>query len=124
MIGLAHRVRGTVTVITPAGSRLRIPPWMLEPPAADPQVLPQALLSAASLLALAEFVRTVTSPDNGILKPGVNSRKEASVAAASIARGRTAESAGATADDRVEGRARAEDGGGPSSGISRSRRTR
>jgi len=111
-------------VITPAGSRLRIPPWMLEPPAAHAQVLPQALLSAPSLFALAELVKIASSPDSGILKAGLNSRKEASVAAASIARGRTAEPAGAAADARVEDRTRAEAGCGHSGGISRSGRTR
>lgn len=123
MIGLAHRARGMVTVITPAGSRLRIPSWMLELKAADPRVLPQALLSASSLLALAELVKTVSLPDGSILKPQSNSRKEESVAAASIARARTEGPNWAAADARVAGHAGAEDGSGNSSGISRPRRT-
>jgi len=123
MISLAHRARGTVTVITPSGSRLRIPPWMLEPEAADPKILPQALLSAHALLGLAEFVRT-SHLSGGILQPGLSSGKEESVAPASIARGRTAWSGRTANDRRVASRAGGDDGSGNPISVPRQRRTR
>lgn len=123
MIGLGNRARGTVTVITPSGSRLRIPPRMLEPESAHPLVLPRALLSACALLALAEFVEAFMSSEaGGILRSGSRSRKEETVAAASTARGRASRSGDNAADSRAADRAGAIDGGGHSSRISSSRR--
>lgn len=119
MIGLAHRVRGTVTVVTPEGFRLRIPPWMLKPEAAQPRVLAQAVLSVTPLLALAEFVQSLSLPKESILKLGENSRKEESIAATSTTRGRTAGPARAAAAPRVAVRAGADDGNGRSSGFPR-----
>src|SRR4030095_2926625 len=54
-----RRGDGTVTVVDPAGRRLKIPTWMLLPDSADVHIVEQPLLNEEALLSLTTLLATL-----------------------------------------------------------------
>jgi hypothetical protein len=117
-----QRGDGAVSVIDPAGKRLKIPLWMLAPASAHVPILPHATLPQESLLQLALLLKhpTVSGPHDKLRPPSVDGDKEGPPATAvtlaphSNRRGshssrgnhksRTGSSAGSPAGDRFPNR--------------------